>query len=148
MHFADVPPSQAQYVTALAGAFLDFVVDLRVGSPMFGHWDCVRLDTVERRAVYLSEGLGHALLSLEDESCVNYLCSAAYTPAREHGVHPLDPDLGFELPEGVTPLLSPKDEAAPTLEQARADGLLPTWQECQDYAAQLASGAASRRTGR
>ncbi|WP_375545314.1 dTDP-4-dehydrorhamnose 3,5-epimerase family protein [Dermacoccus nishinomiyaensis] len=31
IHFADVPPAQAKYVTAVSGAFLDFVVD--IGSP-------------------------------------------------------------------------------------------------------------------
>ena len=66
IHYASLPPSQAKYVTALSGVFLDFIVDIRVGSPTFGQWDVVRLDTVDRRAVYLSEGLGHALACLED----------------------------------------------------------------------------------
>ena len=51
IHFADVPPSQAKYVSAVAGSFLDFVVDLRTGSPTFGQWDSVLLDTRDRRAV-------------------------------------------------------------------------------------------------
>ena len=45
IHYADVPPSQAKYVTATSGVFIDFVVDIRVGSPTFGQWDSVRLDT-------------------------------------------------------------------------------------------------------
>ena len=66
IHFADVPPGQAKYVTCVTGAVFDVVVDIRVGSPTFGHWDAVVLDDVDRRAVYLSEGLGHAFMSLED----------------------------------------------------------------------------------
>ena len=54
IHYSDVPPSQAKYVTATSGVFIDFVVDVRVGSPTYGQWDSVRLDTVDRRAVYLS----------------------------------------------------------------------------------------------
>lgn len=137
IHYADVPPSQAKYVTALSGSFLDFVVDIRVGSPTFGQWEAVRLDTADRRAVYLSEGLGHALLSLEDDSTALYLCSAPYTPEREHGVNPLDPRVALDVPAGIEPVVSPKDADAPTLEQAEADGLLPTYQDCLDFAQRL-----------
>lgn len=137
VHFADVPPSQAKYVTALAGSFLDVVVDIRVGSPTFGRADSVLLDTVDRRAIYLAEGLGHAICALEDDSTVMYLCSAPYTPEREHAVHPLDPALALPWPSGVEPLLSPKDSAAPTLERAREQGLLPRYDECLAFYAAL-----------
>jgi dTDP-4-dehydrorhamnose 3,5-epimerase len=81
VHFADVPPSQAKYVTALGGALLDLVVDVRVGSPTFGRVEAVRLDIEDRRAVYLSEGLGHALFALEDGSTALYLCTATHPSA-------------------------------------------------------------------
>ncbi|MGO4204149.1 dTDP-4-dehydrorhamnose 3,5-epimerase family protein [Rhodococcus sp. TAF43] len=138
IHFADVPPGQAKYVTCVKGAVLDVVVDLRVGSPTFGQWDSVLLDDVDRRALFVSEGLGHAFLSLEDDSTVIYLCSSGYNPEREHEVSPLDPGIGIEWP-GVgrdgTPLqwtLSDKDLAAPTLLQARDSGLLPVYREGSD----------------
>ncbi len=136
VHYASVPPSQAKYVTALSGAFLDFVIDIRVGSPTFGQWDSVLLDTSDRRAVYLSEGLGHALACLQDGTAV-YLCSEVYNPAAEKGVTPMDPQLGLALPDGFSPIVSDKDAAAPTLEQARADGLLPGYDECLAYRAGL-----------
>lgn len=142
IHFADVPPSQAKYVTAMSGAFLDCVIDIRVGSPTFGRVEAVRLDTVTRRAVYLSEGLGHALLALEDDSTATYLCTATYAPDREHGINPLDPQIGLPIPDGLTPLSSPKDEAAPTLAQAQESGLLPTYDACQAYVATLRTGRA------
>lgn len=130
IHFADVPPSQAKYVTALAGSFLDFVVDLRVGSPGFASWEVVVLDTVDRRAVFLAEGLGHALLALEDGTTAFYLCSTAYNPAREHGVSPLDPDIALAIPAGMRANVSAKDSAAPSLARAREQGLLPVYQDC------------------
>lgn len=138
IHFADVPPGQGKYVTALTGALVDYVVDIRVGSPTFGRWEAVVLDAVDRRALWLSEGLGHAFCALEDDTTAMYLCSAAYNPTGEHGVHPLDPGIGLELPAGVEPLLSPKDAAAPSLAEAEAQGLLPTWEACRAHAAALA----------
>lgn len=130
VHFADVPVGQAKYVTAISGSLLDFVVDLRVGSPTFGRWESVLLDSCERKAVYLSEGLGHAFCALEDDTAAHYLCSAAYNPTAEHGINPLDPDLALTLPEGIEPLLSPKDTAAPSLAEAAAGGLLPSHEAC------------------
>lgn len=138
IHFADVPPGQGKYVMALTGALLDVVVDVRVGSPTFGHWEAVHLDAVDRRAVYVSEGLGHGLCALQDDSTALYLCTTAYNPAAEHGVHPLDPAIGIHWPEELTPLLSPKDAAAPSLAEAEAAGLLPTWESCREWAAELA----------
>lgn len=143
IHFADVPPGQAKYVTCPAGAVLDVVVDIRLGSPTFGQWDSVLLDDTERRAVYLSEGLGHAFISLAEGSTVVYLCSEGYNPTGEHGIHPLDPALGIAWPaqardgSPITPLLSPKDAAAPTLEQAKDQGLLPSYDAVATFLASL-----------
>jgi len=137
VHFADVPPGQAKYVSCPRGAVIDFIVDIRVGSPTFGICDAVRLDGVDRRAVYLSEGLGHAFLALEDDSTLTYLCSTGYSPGREHGINPLDPALGLPLPDGVDFLLSDKDKAAPTLAEAADQGLLPDWQACRDWVQSL-----------
>jgi dTDP-4-dehydrorhamnose 3,5-epimerase len=130
IHFADVPPSQAKYVTCVHGAVLDVAVDIRVGSPTFGEWDTVVLDDQSRRAVYLAEGLGHAFIALTDNATVNYLCSEPYSPGRERELNPVDPALGIRWPEDLEPLLSPKDEAAPTLHQGEADGLLPSYDDC------------------
>ena len=139
IHFADVPPGQAKYVTCLHGAVLDVAVDIRVGSPTFGQWDSVLLDDKDRRAIYLAEGIGHAFMALTDDATVTYLCSEPYAPGREHGVHPLDPAIGIDWPSDIEPLLSPKDTEAPTLKEAEAQGLLPSYDACQAYYAELRS---------
>ncbi|WP_199551653.1 dTDP-4-dehydrorhamnose 3,5-epimerase [Streptomyces sp. N35] len=133
IHFADVPPSQAKYVKCVRGAVLDVVVDIRVGSPTYKQWEIVRLDDVTHHAVYLSEGLGHAFLALTDDATVVYLCSEGYAPGREHGINPLDPDLGIEWPADVQTLLSEKDAQAPTLAEAERQGLLPAYESCAGY---------------
>ena len=137
IHYAAVPPSQAKYVTATSGVFVDYVVDLRVGSPTFGQWDSVLLDTVDRRAIYVSEGLGHVLACVEDGTAV-YLCSEVYAPSRERAVTPLDGDLALTLPDGFAPVVSERDTAAPTFAEARKQGLLPTFEDCLAYRRSLA----------
>jgi dTDP-4-dehydrorhamnose 3,5-epimerase len=87
--------------------------------------------------VYLAEGLGHAFLSLADGSSVTYLVSSGYDPTREFGVHPLDPELALPWPDDVELQLSAKDAAAPTLAEAREQGLLPTMDSCAARYAEL-----------
>lgn len=138
LHFAQVPPSQAKYVTCLRGAVFDVAVDIRVGSPSYGRWDAVLLDDVDRRSIYLSEGLAHGFLALQDDSTVMYLCSEPFAPTREHTIAATDPAIGIEwpLPDDQL-LLSDRDVAAPTLAEVRAAGLLPGWDETRAFIAGL-----------
>lgn len=140
IHYADVPPSQAKYVTAVTGSLVDYVIDLRVGSPSFGEWDSVLLDTDARRAVYLPEGVGHAFAVTADDTTAMYLVTAPYSPGREHGIHPLDPQVGLRLPDGFgDPVLSAKDEDAPTLAAALDAGVLPTYAHCLAFSTELSA---------
>jgi dTDP-4-dehydrorhamnose 3,5-epimerase len=141
IHFADIPPSQAKYVTAPRGAVLDYVIDIRVGSPTFGSWDSVLLDDTDRRAIYVAEGLGHCFVALTEDATVSYLVTDVYNPVREHGVNPLDPDIALRFPaEAGELLLSPKDTDAPGLAEAAESGLLPTWEAAQAFYASLNDG--------
>ncbi|MEU4801827.1 dTDP-4-dehydrorhamnose 3,5-epimerase family protein [Actinosynnema sp. NPDC023587] len=128
VHYADVPPGQAKYVHCPRGRLLDVVVDIRVGSPTFGAWDAVELSEEAFNSVYVPEGIGHALMALEDDSVTSYLCTEGYNPKAERGLTPLG--LGLPWPADVEPVLSPKDAEAPTLEEARDAGLLPSYAEC------------------
>lgn len=133
LHFAQLPPSQAKYVACLSGSVFDVVVDIRVGSPTFGHWDSVLLDDRDRRSVYLSEGLAHGFVALQDNSTVMYLCSAEYNPQREHTIAATDPALAIDWPTEHKLVLSDRDAAAPTLDEVRAAGLLPSWDETRTF---------------
>lgn len=138
IHYADVPPGQAKYVTCLAGSVLDVIVDIRVGSPTFGTWETAELSDQNRQLVYLAEGLGHGFVALEDGSTVVYLCSTTYNPAGEHEIDPFDPAIGIEW--GIsreTASMSAKDLAAPSLAQAQAAGQLPQFDVCSAYRAGL-----------
>lgn len=125
IHYTLGPIGQAKYVTCVRGAFLDVIVDLRPDSPTFGQWDSVLIDDVDRRAVYLSApGLGHGIVSLEDNSTVMYLCSVEYSPELDRDIDAFDPAIGIEWPRtgrDGRPLefvRSAKDQAAPLLSEA------------------------------
>ncbi len=137
VHFSDVPPGQAKYVHCSRGALLDVAIDVRVGSPAFGRWEAVRLDTETSHAVYLAEGIGHAFVALAENTVMTYLCSTGYDPAAEHAVYPLDPALHLPWPTDLDVELSDKDRAAPILAEAAQAGILPRWEDCQARYAEL-----------
>jgi dTDP-4-dehydrorhamnose 3,5-epimerase len=130
IHYADVPPSQAKYVFCPRGSFIDVIVDIRVGSPTFGQWEAVLVSSEKCNAVYVAEGLGHAMIALEDGTTMNYLCSTVYNPTGEHGLTPLDPALDLPWPRELEFLLSEKDRSAPTLAEAHEAGALPRYEDC------------------
>lgn len=131
VHFAQVPPGQAKFVTVQTGSIWDVVVDLRRGSSTFGQWDAVELVAGEPRAVMISEGLGHAFLALDDDTIVSYLVTDRFRPEREHGVDPFDAEIAIDWPiSRLDAVLSTKDANAPSLSAAISAGLLPTVQEC------------------
>jgi len=138
VHFADVPPGQAKYVQCFQGRILDIVVDIRVGSPTFGQWEAVELDSTTRSGLFIAEGLGHAFCALTESVTVGYVCSTPYAPDREHGIHPLDSDLALPWPTDADSVLSPKDAAAPGLREAAEQGLLPDYSACSRWYRHLA----------
>lgn len=142
IHFAELPPSQAKYVTCMSGAIVDYIVDIRVGSPTFGQWQSIQLDSENRKAVYIPAGLGHAFVTISDSATVNYLVTEEFNPPREHGIHPFDKeiDLKFPLPKDQL-ILSLKDEQAPTLSEILNSGLLPSWENAQHYYDSQRAGA-------
>lgn len=131
IHFSVVPPGQAKWVTCVAGAVFDVAVDLRVGSPTLGRWDAVLLDDVDRRAIYLPDGFGHAFMALSDGATLVYACSTPYAPENEHEVDALDAAIGIDWPaadrdgNALSVLRSDKDARAPSLADLRVADLLP-----------------------
>lgn len=116
IHFSTAPQGQAKWVTCANGALWDVVVDIRPNSPTFKHWTAVELRAESGKALFISEGLGHAFVALEDETVISYLLSSPYSPNDEFAVNPQDPEIAITWPQ--LPLsFSPKDAAAPTLKE-------------------------------
>lgn len=126
IHYSIAPGGQAKWITCVSGSIQDVIVDLRPDSKSFGQWIEVELSGNSGRAVFISEGLGHAFLALEDISAVAYLVSTPFSPTDEFEINPLDPEIGIEW--GASPedlKISSKDLNAPTLELLRSIGKLP-----------------------
>lgn len=130
IHGTTVPPGQAKFITCVRGLALDIAIDIRVGSPTFGHYDITYQSPESGTAVYLPDGIGHAFLALTDDTSMCYLCSMEYEPGTMIDIDALDPDLALPWELTEPPIRSAKDAAAPSLTQAAAAGILPTYEQC------------------
>lgn len=116
IHFSTAPQGQAKWVTCANGALWDVVVDIRPNSPTFKRWTAVELRAESGKALFISEGLGHAFVALEDDTVISYLLSSPYSPNDEFAINPHDPEIAITWPQ--LPLsFSPKDASAPTLKE-------------------------------
>jgi dTDP-4-dehydrorhamnose 3,5-epimerase len=120
------PSAQGKLVMALTGAVWDVAVDLRVGSPHFGEWVAAELSEENHRQLYVPPGFGHGFCVLSETAHFAYKCTALYEPSAELSVRFDDPELAITWPVEA-PLLSPKDEAAPSLAQLLSSGRLTTF---------------------
>lgn len=125
IHYALTPPGQAKWVTCLQGRIIDYVVDIRLGSPTYGKWVGVELDASRGDAILIAEGLGHAFAVQSEDALVAYLVDQPFNPEREFSVSPIDPEIGLPLASDL--VISDRDLAAPTLQEARELGQLPRY---------------------
>jgi dTDP-4-dehydrorhamnose 3,5-epimerase len=128
IHYSITPGGQAKWITCVAGSIKDVIVDIRTDSKSFGRWIEVELSGDSGKAVFISEGLGHAFLALEDNSVVAYLVTTPFSPTDEFEINPLDEKIGINWGFDLSELkISDKDRDAPTLEERLAEEKLPRY---------------------
>ena len=126
IHYSVAPRGQAKWITCVAGSIKDVIVDIRPDSKSFGKWIEVTLIGDSGQAVFISEGLGHGFVALEDNTAVAYLVSTPFSPTDEFEINPLDEKIGINWGMDLSSLkISEKDKIAPTLAERLAEGKLP-----------------------
>lgn len=113
LHLQTPPAAQAKLVRVLQGVIFDVAVDVRQGSPSYGHWVGVELSDAQGNQMLIPAGFLHGFITRTADCLVAYKCSATYAPKSEAAVRFDDPDLAIDW--GVDPAtakLSDKDAAA------------------------------------
>ncbi len=115
LHFQAPPAAQAKLVRCGRGAIFDVAVDIRRGSPTYGHWAGYTLSAENGAQLYIPVGFAHGFATLAPDSEIIYKCSDYYAPEAEGALRWDDPDIGIEWPLTSAPVLSGKDASAPLL---------------------------------
>jgi dTDP-4-dehydrorhamnose 3,5-epimerase len=127
IHYSVAPRGQAKWITCIAGSIQDVIVDIRSDSKTFGQWIDVELRGDSGNALFISEGLGHGFLALEDNTAVAYLVSTPFSPNVEFEINPLDEKIGIVWDADPFLLnISEKDKNAPSLMSRFKQNQLPT----------------------
>ena len=105
---------QGKLIRVIEGEIFDVAVDVRRGSPTFGHWIGVTLTADNFKQVYVPPGFAHGFCVSSAIAQIEYKCTDLYDPASEIGVAWNDPSLAIAWPV-TAPLLSARDGRHPTL---------------------------------
>ncbi len=119
LHYQLPPHAQGKLVRVVLGEVFDVAVDIRRGSPTFGKWVGVRLSADNKQQLWIPPGFAHGFITLSENAEVLYKTTDFYVPEAERCIRWDDPYIGVQWSFDGTPLLSPKDQQAPLLEDAR-----------------------------
>lgn len=110
--------TQGKLVQVSQGTVFDVAVDIRKSSATFGQWAGCELSDTNHRQLWIPQGFAHGFIVLSESADFMYKTTDYYAPAHEKCIAWNDPSIGIQWPEGITPLLSAKDQQGKSLEQA------------------------------
>lgn len=112
--------AQGKLVRVTQGAVFDVAVDIRKSSPTFGKWVGCELSANNHRQFWVPAGFAHGFVVISESADFLYKTTDYYAPAHEKCIAWNDPSIGIQWPEGITPLLSAKDQQGVSLKEAEA----------------------------
>lgn len=115
MHFQYPPYAEIKFVSCLRGKIFDVAVDLRRNSSTFLHWHAEQLNSDNHKTLLIPEGFAHGFQTLSNDCEMLYFHTAAYQPANEGGLNPLDARLAIAWPLVISEL-SARDTAHPLID--------------------------------
>ena len=116
LHFQRPPFTQSKLVRCVKGSVLDVAVDIRKGSPTYGHHVAVELTEDNHRQFFIPKGFAHGFAVLSEKAVFQYKCDEFYHPEADGGISILDDSLGIDwrIPTDKA-ILSEKDTKHPLL---------------------------------
>lgn len=118
LHYQLDPKAQTKLVRCTRGAIFDVAVDIRKGSPTYGEWYGIELNEENKKQLLVPKGFAHGFLTLTENVEVQYKVDELYSPQHDRGIVWNDESIGIKWPINVEPILSKKDEEAPSLSNA------------------------------
>ncbi|MBP1915461.1 dTDP-4-dehydrorhamnose 3,5-epimerase [Lederbergia galactosidilyticus] len=118
LHYQLNPKAQTKLVRCTRGAIFDVAVDIRKGSPTFGKWYGIELSAENKKQLLVPRGFAHGFMTITEDAEVQYKVDNDYAPDCDRGIMWNDSTIGVQWPMDIEPILSEKDQHAPSLEEA------------------------------
>ncbi len=119
LHYQLAPYAQTKLIRVVRGTVYDVAVDLREGSPTFGHWYGLIVSASNKKQFYIPKGFAHGFSVLSEYAIFSYKCDAFYTPSAERGIRYDDPALNIDWNlSAELAVISEKDKLHPCLADA------------------------------
>jgi dTDP-4-dehydrorhamnose 3,5-epimerase len=100
-------------VRVVKGSGIDFIVDIRKDSPLFGQYIMIPLSDKNFNIIWIPGHYAHGFLSLQDDTHLIYKTSAYYNSFADGCINPLSSELNLEFPIDILDIiLSEKDKNA------------------------------------
>ncbi|MCK5134813.1 MAG: dTDP-4-dehydrorhamnose 3,5-epimerase [Bacteroidales bacterium] len=116
LHFQKEPHAQTKLIRVIEGTVFDVAVDIRPGSPTYGHWFGLEISAENHLQLLVPKGFAHGFSVLSQHATVFYKCDAYYHPDSESGIHYNDPDLQIDWKIDLkSTIVSEKDRQLPHL---------------------------------
>ena len=114
IHFQLEPKPQQKLITLIAGAGIDYAIDLRPDSPTFKKWFSVELVETNRRQILIPHGFGHLFYSTVPDTKMLFQIDREFDTALSQSISYKDPEIALDIRDRDF-IVSPKDAAAPFL---------------------------------
>ncbi len=96
LHYQKPPYTQSKLVRCVRGKVLDVAVDIRLGSPTFGHHVAIELSEDNHVQFFIPKGFAHGFAVLSETAIFQYKCDEFYHPEADSGIQLLDEELGID----------------------------------------------------
>ncbi len=114
IHFQLEPKPQQKLITLIAGAGVDYAIDLRPDSPTYKKWFSVELSANNRRQILIPRGFGHLFYSTEPDTKMLFQIDQEFVAALSQAISYRDPEIALDICDRDF-IISPKDAEAPLL---------------------------------
>ena len=120
LHYQMGEMAQAKLVSATRGTIFDIAVDIRKGSPCYGHSFGLVLSEENKKQLFIPRGFAHGFVVLSETALFTYKCDNFYSKEHEGGIIYNDPKLNIDWQIDLSEaIVSGKDKLLPTFAEAR-----------------------------
>jgi dTDP-4-dehydrorhamnose 3,5-epimerase len=85
LHFQEPPYTQSKLIRVIKGAIIDIVIDIKTDSETFGEMLIVKLDSNEKKQLFIPRGYAHGYVAVEDDTIITYKVDNYYAPTFDSG---------------------------------------------------------------